>query len=64
MYFKIKKANGQKLFLAVKIDRDKWNTIEEESLITLIDDVKCKSLQSKKNRTPANMNGQSSFTQN
>ena len=48
MYFKIKKADGEVLYLPVKIDRDKWNTIDEQGLVTIVDDIECKGLQQRK----------------
>ena len=45
MYFKIRKADGEILYLPVIIDRDKWDTIDEQGLITIVDVFDCKGVK-------------------
>ena len=49
MYFKIKKANEQTAYLPVKIDRNKWNIIDEHGLVTIVDNKASKSRREYKN---------------
>ena len=49
MYFKIRRADGEIFYLPLKINRDEWNTtVDEQGLVTIIDAIDCKGLQSTK----------------
>ena len=47
MYFKIK-ANDEILYLPIEINRDEWNTIDEQGLITIVDVIDNKNSQKRK----------------